>query len=125
MNVSRAWMIRTLESLGIKHSEAEVYLYLLQSEPQKSKTIAEALEIDENKLYRFLKSLQVKGLVKTSPSRPMRFSAIEFEKVLDQLIKADKEEAQQTEENKEQILKLWRSKIIGQTTVKSDGANYA
>lgn len=73
---------------------------------------AEARETTSDSSNRSLKSLQRKGIVRASQERPTRFSAVSFDKVLDQFIKANREEAQRIEENKEQILSMWRSKIL-------------
>jgi sugar-specific transcriptional regulator TrmB len=105
-------MFKTLESLGLKHLDAEVYVYLAQNEPQKARDIAEALETYKRQLYRSLKSLQRRGMVSASREHPVRFSAVSFDKVLDQFIQANREEAQRIEKNREQILSMWRSKIL-------------
>jgi sugar-specific transcriptional regulator TrmB len=106
-------MLKTLESLGLKQLDAEVYVYLAKNEPQKARDISEALETYKRQLYHSLRNLQLKGMVSASQERPARFSAISFDKVLDQFIQANREEAQGIEENKEQILSIWRSKILG------------
>jgi sugar-specific transcriptional regulator TrmB len=106
-------MLKTLENLGLKHLDAEVYVYLAQSNPQKARDIAEALETYKQQLYRSLRKLQRKGMVSASQERPARFSAVSFDKVLDLFIKNNREEAQRIEESKEQILSMWRSKILG------------
>lgn len=107
-------MVKTLERLGLKHLDAEVYVYLVQHDPQKARDIAEALETYKKQLYRSLKSLQRKGIITASQKRPATYSAVSFDKVLDQFIEADREEAQRIEENKEQLLSTWRSKILGE-----------
>src|SRR4030066_1208030 len=104
-------MLKMLESLGLKHMDAEVYLYLVQNEHQKARDIAEALETYKRQLYRSLKSLQRKGMVSASQERPARFSAVSFDKVLDEFSKVNKEEANHVEENREKILSVWRSMI--------------
>jgi len=114
VHLSKEWMVKTLESLGLKHLDAEVYVYLAQHDPQKARDIAEALEIYKQQLYRSLRSLQQKGIISASQKRPATFSAVSFNKVLDQFIEADREEAQRIEENKEQLLSMWRSKILGE-----------
>jgi sugar-specific transcriptional regulator TrmB len=106
-------MLKTLESLGLKQLDAEVYVYLAKNEPQKAREISEALETYKRQLYRSLKSLQLKGMVSASQERPVRFSAVSLDKVLDRFIQADREEAQRIEQNRDQILSMWRSKIIG------------
>jgi len=110
--LSREWMLRTLESLGFKHLDAEVYVYLAQKDPQKARDITEALETYKRQLYRSLKRLQQQGMVSSSQERPARFSAVSFDKVLDLFIKANREEAQRIEKNREQILLIWRSKML-------------
>jgi sugar-specific transcriptional regulator TrmB len=105
-------MLKTLESLGFKHLDAEVYVYLLQNDQQKAKDIAKALETCKRRLYRSLESLRRRKMVSASEECPARFSAISFDKVLDQFVKANREEAQFVEKNREQILSMWRSKII-------------
>ncbi len=44
MSLSREWIFKTLESLGLRRLDAEVYVYLAQSDPQEARDIAEALE---------------------------------------------------------------------------------
>jgi sugar-specific transcriptional regulator TrmB len=111
MELSKEWMLKTLKSLGLKHLDAVVYVYLLQNDPQKARDIAEALETYKRQLYRSLKSLQRKGMVSASQEHPARFSAVSFDKVLDSFIISNRETAQYVEQNKEQILSFWRSKI--------------
>jgi sugar-specific transcriptional regulator TrmB len=110
--MSREWMFKTLKSLGLKHEDAEVYVYLAQNCPQKARDLAEALETYKRQLYRSLKKLQRKGIVTASQDHPPLFSAVSFDKILDQFIKTNREEAQRIEEDKEQILSMWRSKIL-------------
>ncbi len=113
--MAKEWMVRTLESLGLKRLDAEVYVYLMQNEPQKARDIAEALEMYKRQLYRSLRTLQRKGIVSVSQERPALFSAVSFDKVLDQFIVADRDVAQRIEENKEKLLSMWRSKILGES----------
>lgn len=105
-------MLKTLESLGLKHADAEVYVYLALNCPQKARDLAEALETYKRQLYRSLRKLQRKGMVTASQEHPALFSAVSFDKILDQLIETNREEAQRIEEDKEQILSMWRSKIL-------------
>jgi sugar-specific transcriptional regulator TrmB len=109
--LSKDWLLKTLESLGLRHLDAEVYLYLVQNEPQTARDIAEALEKYKRQLYRNLKSLQRKGMVSINQDRPARFSAVAFDKVLERFIQANKEDAKRMEQNKNRILLIWRSEI--------------
>jgi sugar-specific transcriptional regulator TrmB len=112
VHLSKEWMLKTLQSLGLKRLDAEVYVYLLQKDPQKARDIAEALEMYKRQLYRSLGSLQRKGIIRASQNRPALFSAASFDTVLDQFIEANREKAQHIEKNKEQLLSMWRSKIL-------------
>lgn len=112
MELSKEWMLKTLENLGLKRFDAKVYVYLAQNEPQKARDIAKALETYKRQLYHSLKNLQRKRMVSASQEHPTRFSAVSFDKVLDQFIEANRIEAQHIEENREQILWMWRSKIL-------------
>ena len=112
--MSKEWIVKTLERLGLRHKDAEVYVYLAQNCPQKARDLAEALETYKQQLYRSLRKLQHKGLVTASQDHPALFSAVSFDKILDQFIKTNREEAQRIEEDKEQILSMWRSKILGE-----------
>jgi sugar-specific transcriptional regulator TrmB len=111
--LSKEWMLKTLENLGLKNLDAEVYVYLAQNCPQKARDLAEALETYKRQLYRSLRKLQRKGMVTASQDHPALFSAVSFNKILDQFIKTNREEAHRMEEDKEQILSMWRSKILG------------
>ncbi len=107
--MSKELTLKTLKSLGLKHLDAEVYVYLAQNYPKKAREIAEALETYKRQLYRSLKTLQRKGMISVSQERPARFSAVAFNTVLDQFSKTNREEANRVEENREKILSVWRS----------------
>lgn len=102
-------MHKTLVTLGFTETDAKVYVYLATEGPKKASDTAEALRIYKQQLYRSLKKLQSKGIIKASPEYPTRFSAVLFEKVLDLLIKAKMEQQQALQESKEELLSTWRS----------------
>ena len=102
-------MQKTLERLGFTETDAQVYIYLATEGPQKARTTTEALKLNKQQLYRTLKNLQNKGAVKASPEHPARFSAVVFEKVLDQLIKTRTEQQKALQESKKELLTTWKS----------------
>jgi sugar-specific transcriptional regulator TrmB len=102
-------MQKTLEKLGFTETDAQVYIYLTTEGSQKVKDIAEALNMHRQQLYNTLKKLQNKGVVNVSPEYPAEFSAVLFEKVLDQFIKAKKEQQEALQESKEELLDTWRA----------------
>lgn len=107
--MSQEWIIRTLVGLGLKRTDAKVYLFLAKTGPQKARDITNALKIYKQQLYRSLKNLRAKGMVNATLEHPARFSAVSLEKALDLFIKAKREEAQNIEQNKDEILSIWQS----------------
>jgi sugar-specific transcriptional regulator TrmB len=109
--MSREWIIRTLVGIGLKRTDAQVYVFLAKTGPQKARNIASQMGMYKQQLYRSLKTLKSKGMVNATFERPACFSAVSLEKVLDQFIKARKEEAQRIEQNKSEILFSWQSML--------------
>ena len=110
--MSKELVLKTLERFGLKRLDAEVYVYLVQNNPQKARDLAKALETYKRQLYRSLRKLQRKGMVSASQERPASFSAVSLDKVLDHFSEASREAAQFIEDNKEQIISMWHSKIL-------------
>ncbi len=97
--------------LGLTEIDAEIYLLLCREGSQKGSSIAEALKLYKQQLYRSLKRLQKKGVVNASLERPARFSAMSLEKVIDFLIETKKEQALALQESKKELLSKWQSMI--------------
>jgi sugar-specific transcriptional regulator TrmB len=108
-NQTKTELLRILLDLGIRRLDAEVYLYLAISGPKKGRAVSKELKINKQQLYRSLKKLQSKGMVNASPEYPARFSAVLFDKFIDLLIKAKKEQAKTLQASKEELLSSWRS----------------
>ena len=115
--MSREWIIRVLVGFGLKHRDAQVYVFLAKTGPQKARTIASQLGIYKQQLYRSLKTLQNKGMVNATFEHPAFFSAVSLEKVIDQFIETKKEEAQHIEKNKDEILSSWQAVLIEDATI--------
>jgi len=109
--MSNGWIIKTLISLGLKELDAEIYIFLAKNGPQKAKDAATSLKINRQRLYFGLKNLQDKGIVVSSKERPARFSAVMFEKVLEYFLEEKREQHQSLQNNKEDLLSIWRSLI--------------
>jgi sugar-specific transcriptional regulator TrmB len=102
-------VLKSLVSLGINQNDAEVYIYLAKEGPKKASELANALEISRQKLYLNLKKLIEKQIVTTSDHKPLIFSAIAFEEVIDLLIKIKKEQSAAILETKEELLANWKT----------------
>ena len=106
-------------NLGIGKVDAEVYLHLATNGPKKGRELSEELDMYKQKLYRSLKNLQKKGLVKASPEYPATFTAITVEDLLDTFREIKLEEAQFIKEKKEKLLSRWKT-IIEKNHQKKD-----
>ena len=103
--------IKTLATIGLSQTEAEIYIYLSTKGPQNARNIGEALQLYKQQIYRSLKNLNCKGCLKVTLERPALFSAEPFEKVLDQFVKEKREEAHRILKNKDECLSYWHSMI--------------
>jgi sugar-specific transcriptional regulator TrmB len=111
-------IIKSLESLGLSQTDAQVYIYLATTGPKKARDVIKALKINKRQVYRSLKRLQNKGITVTNNERPFLFSAVPFEEVLDLLMEIKKEQAQALQESRKEFLSNWR-KIVEENTEKS------
>lgn len=102
-------MQKTLMNLGFTEKDSQVYLFLVDEGPRKAKEIAEALNMSSAQLYSILKKLQNNGLVIASSPRSALFSAVIFEKALELLVEAKREQHEALLASKEELLSTWRS----------------
>jgi sugar-specific transcriptional regulator TrmB len=116
--ISRECVLKTLAGLGFSQVEAEIYLFLSQTGPEKGRDIAETLKLYKQQLYRSLKSLRCKGCVEATLERPARFSAVPLEKVLDFIMKTKMDQAEGLQASRDELLSSWRS-IIKMNSSKS------
>jgi sugar-specific transcriptional regulator TrmB len=109
--LGRDKLLRVLISFGIGRLDAEVYLYLATKGPKKGREISNELKMYRQQLYRSLKNLQKKGLVKASLEHPALFSAVTIEDALNSFREIRLEEAQFIKEKKDELLSSWRDTI--------------
>jgi sugar-specific transcriptional regulator TrmB len=109
-------VLNTLKSFGLKRAEAQVYVFLAKKGPHTGKDLCNALNMTKPQLYKCLSNLENKGVVTATPERPAIFHAALFEKALDLLVKAKLEEAQHTQEDKDEALTDWESMMKEDST---------
>jgi sugar-specific transcriptional regulator TrmB len=102
-------MLKSLQNLGFKQTDAEVYLFLATMGPQKAKNIAVALHMHKQQIYRTLKNLESRGIVNLSHEFPAFFSAVGIEEIVDSMTNAKKDQALTLQETKEVLLSNWRA----------------
>jgi sugar-specific transcriptional regulator TrmB len=105
-------------NLGFNEKDTQVYLFLAAEGPKKAKDIAKALNLHNSRLHSILKRLQNNGAISASSESPVRFSAVIFEKVLELLVEAKREQHKALLESKTELLATWRS-ITRKDDVKS------
>ena len=91
--------------------DAQVYVYLAKKGPHEEKDIANALKITKRQLCFSLESLMSKGMVSTAPEPSVKYSATALEKVLAQIMKTRKEQAEALQASRDELLSTWRSMI--------------
>ena len=101
-------VLRLLEGFGFSRVDAEVYMYLAKTGPQKGKDLNNGLKMPKQQLYPALESLQKKGVVTRSSERPILFSALTFEELLNLYVKLNVDQAQIIKETKGELLASWR-----------------
>ena len=97
-------ILRLLISLGIRKLDAEIYLFLVNEGPNKARLMSNELKINKQQLYRSLKRLQKKGLVKASNGHPSNYAATTVEDSLNSFRKTKLGEAQFIKEKKDELL---------------------
>ena len=98
---------KVLKGFGLTDKEAEVYVFLAKQRVLKGTEIAKRMRMHKAEAYRFLKSLQSKGLVESTLESPARFVAVPFATALDLFVKAKRDEAALIESARKDLLSDW------------------
>jgi sugar-specific transcriptional regulator TrmB len=100
---------QALGKFKLNRNEVRVYLYLARFGAHKAQSIAEALGVHRTEAYKILRRLEEQGLVSKVMERPMKFLAVSFETVLDNLIEERRQKVYEMEQRKSELLKIWAS----------------
>ncbi len=87
--------------MGLTQPEAEIYILLAKNGPKAKEEIQNCTKTFEPQLVQDLTSLQEKGFINSTTKEETLFSAIPFEQVLDNLIRARLDEAGELIKEKE------------------------
>ena len=101
-------VIKALESLGLSHMEARIYVFLEKTGAHEDVEIAQALKIHMKELTNSLKILKDKRIVEASLKETSMFSAVSFKKAINLLIELRKEQAKSMQERKVELLSIWQ-----------------
>lgn len=100
---------QALSKFRLNRNEIRVYLYLARFGAHKAQSIAEALGVHRTEAYKILTRLEEQGLISRVMERPMKFLAVPFENVLNNLIEERRQRIYQMEQRKAELLKIWAS----------------
>ena len=100
---------KALNKFKFSKNEVRVYLYLARFGAHKAQSIAESLDVHRTEAYKILRRLESQGLISRVMERPMKFVAVPFETVLNQLIEERRQRVHQLEKRKKELLKIWAS----------------
>ena len=100
---------QALSKFKLNKNEVRVYLYLARFGAHKAQSIAEALGVHRTEAYKILRRLEEQGLITRVMERPMKFLAVPFETVLNNLIEERRQKIYQMEQRKAELLKIWAS----------------
>ena len=99
----------TLSRFGLLKNEIKVYLHLARSGEKKAGEIAEAISLHRTETYRILRDLEKKGIVFSIFEKPLKFTAVSLDKAIDLLVDAQKIQIKLLEQEKTNLVELWRS----------------
>ncbi len=88
-------------NLGLTQREAEIYVFLAKNGPKKEGDIASQLNTAQQQLNHSLMRLQNKRFVNISVKEEKIFSAVPLRQILENLVKANLEEADRITKEKE------------------------
>lgn len=100
---------QSLSKFKLSKNETRVYLYLARFGAHKAQSIAESLDVHRTEAYKILKRLESQGLITKIMERPMKFVALPFEQVLENLIQERRQRIHQMEQQKTELLRIWKS----------------
>ncbi len=100
---------QALSKFKLSKNETRVYLYLARFGAHKAQSIAESLGVHRTEAYKILKRLESQGLITKIMERPMKFVAVPFEQVLENLIEERRQRIRQMEQRKTELLHIWKS----------------
>ena len=103
-------ILKALVSLGLSQTDSQIYIFLATEGPAKARNIINGLTINKRQIYRSLKRLQNKGIAIANDERPIEFSAVPFEVVLDLLMEIKKEQAEALQASKKELISNFRTK---------------
>ena len=100
-------IIKTLQRYGMDKDESRVYINLLAQGPEGAGVIAKRLGLNRVRVYRILKRLEAKGVVKAVLGRPVKYVAISLEEAINRFIESERKKIQLMEAERKKLLESY------------------
>ena len=92
-------LINRLEDCGLEHKDAKIIAILANSEPMKASEIGKAVGITRMDAYNILKRLQQNGYIMSTIDKPMRFTGLPLQTVIEMIILKEENELERIKDH--------------------------
>lgn len=99
------------EHIGLSKEDFLAYVTLVTEGPMKASDLGTLLDVDRNKIYRILKTLESKGAVEIVGGRPMVYGATPIDQLLARVVTSKEQELQQLRKNIGRAVETFYSNI--------------
>ena len=111
VNLSLERIVKTLMSMDLSETDAQVYVFLALNGPHIAREISRRMNLNKAQIYRSLRRLQKKDIALATAVSPAVFSVIPFERLLDLLVEIRKERESALRDAREELLSSWQKVI--------------
>lgn len=98
-----------LKELGFSDDEAKIYITLRKSNRKKAKDISKALRMHKVQVYRCLKRMESRGIIKSSIGKPRYFISTSIEDLIEFNIETKKAELSLLFNNKKKLSEAFKA----------------
>lgn len=99
---------RLLNALGFSIIEAKVYIYVAKLGPLSNEEIASQLDVKPMDLCQILEELVKKGVITPTIKNELRYTALPFEELIDNLIKTEIDQTKEVKKNHQELILTWK-----------------
>ena len=98
-----------LSEFGLSPNQSKIYIYLGKFDSKTAPEVSKALGLPRTETYHLLKTLQSRGLITAEISAPLRYSVVQIEKALTNLVNIEREKINVLAKHVRKVIELWNS----------------
>ena len=98
-------IVEELKILGLSAYEAKTLLAIIENPESTAEEIASLANVPKAKIYTVLKSLEKRGVIKTSQTRPKRYMALPAQEIIETMVEQKKKEVNIVKKTGEKLAK--------------------